>query len=246
MDADAGVELGVASLNLHGGRDRAGRHYSVAAALSRVSADVVVVQENWRPRHQESVARQAAAQAGFPEVIELDLLGDTALYRLGLVPSLATDEPGAWGLAVLSRVPLAAREPVWLGAAPRDPAPRMAQVVDVDLPGGPVVRLVNVHLTHRLRHGPSQLRRLLRSLAAGPRPAGPTVVAGDFNMCRPAIYMARGYRSAVRGRTWPADRPVAQLDHVLAGPGIRIARSGVVASTGSDHRPVRAVLRVSR
>lgn len=238
------LELVLGSLNLHAGRDRTGRPFSVAAALDRLAADVVVLQENWRPRGSDSVARRAARECGYHQVEELDLLTDTTLHRLGLVRTSAQDERGAWGLAVVSRRPLIRTEPVWLGTAHRDPSARAAQVLEVGARERPVFRLVNVHLTYRLWYGPGQLRGLLRSLAK--RPAAPTVIAGDFNMCRPFIYLARGYRRAVRGRTWPADHPLAQLDHVLTGPGVCVARAGAAAAVGSDHQPVWAVLHVSR
>jgi endonuclease/exonuclease/phosphatase family metal-dependent hydrolase len=112
-------------------------------------------------------------------------------------------------------------------------------VVQVEDAEGGLLRIVNVHFTHRLAHGPAQLRRLLRGLAGSDRP---TVLGGDFNMCRPTVYLASGYRPAVRGRTWPAHRPVAQLDHLLTGPGITVSRQQVAAPVGSDHLPVRAVL----
>jgi len=66
------------------------------------------------------------------------------------------------------------------------------------------------------------------------------VIAGDFNMCRPTVYLARPYRPVVRGRTWPAWRPLAQVDHVLAGGDVGIAEGSVPPAIGSDHLPVRA------
>jgi endonuclease/exonuclease/phosphatase family metal-dependent hydrolase len=233
--------LSVASLNLHGGRDNTGTPYSVPAAVRLLSADVVVLQENWRPRNADSLARRAAAECGYYEVAELDVLNETTLYDLGVTCDASAHESGAWGLAMLSRVPMVGREELWLGTAPGDMSARAAQIVEVGECGGAALRLVNVHLTNRLRYGPGQLRRLLRTVA--PQRV-PTVLVGDFNMCRPAIYMARGYRAAIRGRTWPARRPAAQLDHVLVGPGIDVVRAQVEPAVGSDHLPVRVVLHV--
>lgn len=242
MSGDGTLELTVGSFNLHGGRNSMGRTYAVTAALERLAADVIVLQENWRPHGEESIARQAARTCGYPHIEELDLLADTALYQLGLVRDRTHDQPGTWGLAVASRLPLVSTDPVWLGHAPGDPSARAAQVLEVPNGQRPALRLVNIHLTHRLRYGPAQLLRLLRSLRA--RPETPTVVAGDFNMCRPAIYLARGYRRAVRGRTWPAERPLAQLDHLLISPEVRVTQAEAMADLGSDHRPVVAVLRI--
>jgi endonuclease/exonuclease/phosphatase family metal-dependent hydrolase len=68
------------------------------------------------------------------------------------------------------------------------------------------------------------------------------VIGGDLNMCRPAIGLAAPYRPAVRGRTWPAHRPIAQIDHLLAGPGVEVRDAAVAAGQGSDHRAVRATV----
>ncbi|MGO9083348.1 MAG: endonuclease/exonuclease/phosphatase family protein [Streptosporangiaceae bacterium] len=134
-------------------------------------------------------------------------------------------------------------ENVWLGRAPGDMGRRAAQITEIGVGARSVVRVVNVHVTHRLRYGPGQLRCLLRAIDAGHTP---TVIAGDFNMSRPMIYLARSYRPAVRGRTWPAKCPVVQLDHVLVSQGIRVVDRQVVHAAGSDHLPVRVALRVAR
>jgi endonuclease/exonuclease/phosphatase family metal-dependent hydrolase len=68
------------------------------------------------------------------------------------------------------------------------------------------------------------------------------VIGGDLNMCRPAVFLARGYRPVLRGRTWPAERPVAQIDHLLASPGVEALQAAVAPAAGSDHRPIRATL----
>jgi endonuclease/exonuclease/phosphatase family metal-dependent hydrolase len=216
--------------------------YAVPAAIKSLDTDVVVVQENWRPDGVDSIARRAAAECDYQFCVELDLFGSTSLYDLGVVTDTTVDEPGGWGLAVLSRRPLVRHEHLWLGTAPRDMGPRAAQVVDVAIGDDLLVRVVNVHLTHRRAYGPQQLRRLIRRL----RPtAVPTVIAGDLNMCRPTVYLAHPYRPGVRGRTWPARRPLAQADHVLVGEGIGVVGGGVLPPVGSDHLPIRASLQVA-
>jgi len=55
------MRISVASINLHCGLTRHGRPYPVADAIGALDADVVLVQENWRPRGEESLARRAAA-----------------------------------------------------------------------------------------------------------------------------------------------------------------------------------------
>ena len=234
------MSLSLASLNLHCGLDGRARPYAVTEAVAALSADVVLVQENWRPRGADSLARRAALALGYESLAELDVVADISLVDLNIVRGAVPAETGAWGLAVLSRLPMRCRPAIALGSAPGDVAgARMAQVVEIAYSGQEVLRVANVHLTHRLVHGPSQLRRLIRALEPSDLP---TVIGGDLNMCRPTVRLARGYRPAVRGRTWPAHRPVAQIDHLLAGPGVGIARQEVAAPAGSDHLPIRATL----
>ena len=233
--------VSLAGLNLHCGLDRHGRPYPVERAIASLDTDVVLVQENWRPAGGISVAAAAARACGY-RILELDLVTGIPLAGLRIVRGPVPDETGAFGLAVLSRLPWHSHTTIGLGAAGGDVVgARSAQAVQVELPTGGTLRLANAHLTHRLAYGPQQLARLLRGLSGS---TVPTVIAGDLNMCRPTIHLARGYRPAVRGRTWPAHRPVAQIDHVLTGPGVTAVRAGVGPATGSDHLPVRARLTV--
>ena len=234
------MQISLASINLHGGRTRHGRAYPVSDAIGALDADVVLVQENWRPRGEDSLARRAAAAHGYRSVAEFDLVPDVALAALGIVRGPAPDETGAWGLAVLSRLPVQEYATIPLGHAPGDlGGPRFAQVLTIPIGGEAALRVVNTHLTYRLAYGPGQLRRLIARLA---RPRVPTVIGGDLNMCRPTVALASPYRPAVRGRTWPAHRPIAQIDHLLAGPGVEVRDAAVAADQGSDHRAVRATL----
>jgi endonuclease/exonuclease/phosphatase family metal-dependent hydrolase len=234
------MRISLASLNVHCGLSRHGRAYSVSDAIGALDADVVLVQENWRPRGEDSLARRAAAAHGYRGVAEFDLVSDVPLADLRIVRGPVPDESGAVGLAVLSRVPWQEYATMPLGGAPGDLCgERFAQLVEVPIGRHAVLRVVNTHLTYRLAYGPGQLRRLLAGLAGRRMP---TVIGGDLNMCRPAIGLASPYRPAVRGRTWPAHRPIAQLDHLLAGPGVEVRDAAVAAEQGSDHRAVRATV----
>ena len=90
-------------------------------------------------------------------------------------------------------------------------------------------------LAYRLAGRPGAAR-------TGPPPAAPTVIGGDLNMPRPGTLAAPGYRDVVRGRTFPADRPLIQLDHLLIRGRITAAGAEVLDPVGSDHLPVRAQL----
>ncbi|MFI5796307.1 endonuclease/exonuclease/phosphatase family protein [Streptomyces sp. NPDC051677] len=228
----------ITSMNLHAGRDRAGRGYDVAQTLRHLAADVVALQEAWHPHRGEDPLGVAADALGL-RLLRHDLLAATTRHDLG-IPGSDPHAVGAWGLALLTALPVLENAVLDLGLAPGDMARRAAQVVTVETRDGMLLRVVNTHLTYRIRSTPGQLRRLVSALPPMPHP---TVILGDLNTVWPLTLAAVGYRRAVRGRTWPAYWPVAQLDHVLIDRQPLAATGGAVGVAGSDHLPVQAVLR---
>jgi endonuclease/exonuclease/phosphatase family metal-dependent hydrolase len=230
------AEMILASLNTHCGRGADGRPYDLEAACRQLKADIIVLQEVWRARGGPDPVADIAAALGV-ELLRADLMDDTDLRSFGISDETAR---GLWGLATLTTVPVTGYEVVDLGSIAGDRAPRAAQLITMELPGGGPLRIVNTHLTYRLL-SPVQLLRLVRRLATDDIP---TVIAGDLNMPAPLTGLAAGYAPAVSGRTFPAHRPLLQLDHILASR--RVARCGgeVLPPAGSDHLPVRARLRL--
>jgi endonuclease/exonuclease/phosphatase family metal-dependent hydrolase len=224
----------LASLNLHGGLTSHGEPFDVAEVCHRLKADVITLQEAWRPESEPDVVTSVAAALG-AEVRHRGLARSTSRARLGV----GTDqEAGTWGLAVLSMLPVVAYQEIELGRAPGDRISRAAQVLTLATLGGAGLRVVNTHLTHRYI-SPVQLALLVRRLA---RSSLPTVLAGDLNMPGPATLVARGYTSVVRGRSFPAGRPLIQLDHMLLSGAVRASETEVLEPVGSDHLPIRARL----
>jgi endonuclease/exonuclease/phosphatase family metal-dependent hydrolase len=243
MNHDEPITL--ASLNLHGGLTARGEPFDVAEACHQLKADVITLQEAWRPDGQPDLMTAVAAELG-AQVRHRGLARNTSRALLGV----GTDtRAGTWGLAVLSQLPVTGYQEIELGRAPGDRISRAAQVVTLATPGGAALRVVNTHLTHRFT-SPVQLvrltRRLAAGLAAGPAggPAVATVIVGDLNMPRPGTLTAAGYRATVRGRTYPAGRPWIQLDHLLVRGPVRVSGAEVADPVGSDHLPIRAELRV--
>ena len=239
----------LASLNLHGGLTGGGAPFDVEEACHRLKADVITLQEAWRPGTQPDAVTSAAAALG-AEVRHRGLARNTSRARLGV----GSDEgSGTWGLAVLTMLPVIGYREIELGRAPGDRIGRAAQVLTVATPGGGTLRVVNTHLTHRYT-SPVQLALLVRRLATSPaaedqpargpvtRGPEPTVIVGDLNMPRPATAVALGYRPAVRGRPFPAGRPLIQLDHMLRRGPVTAAGAEVLDPLGSDHLPIRAQL----
>jgi endonuclease/exonuclease/phosphatase family metal-dependent hydrolase len=263
--------LVVASFNVHGGVDGHGRPFDVVAACRAVDADVLVLQETWTPDAGQSLARRVADALGY-EVEELPmararlamppstetpsaswgpLLRVTGPYGLRVgdprptggvrkIKSTVVPDHGTWGLAVLWRVPALTPTTIDLGQLLRDPARRGAIVVEVDMGGRPL-RVVGTHMSHLSNGSVFQIRSLRRLITD---PASPAVLAGDMNLWGPPLSaLLPGWSRVVRGRTWPAWRPVAQLDHILVTRGVHPVSAGeVMGVAGSDHLAVRATL----
>jgi endonuclease/exonuclease/phosphatase family metal-dependent hydrolase len=226
----------VASLNMHGGVDRFGRLYDVEAACHQLNADVIALQEVWRPAEEPDQLAATADQLGL-QMIYAELNPRTSHQRLRVGPNT---RPGGWGIAVLTARPVLSYQVLPLGRAPGDSIPRAAQVVTLGMPGGRALRIANTHLTHRFT-SPVQLLLLAVRLAAGTEP---TLITGDLNMPGPATLIAPCYRRAPRGPTYPAHRPWIQLDHFLAGPRVSVDTAEVLPGVGSDHLPIRAHLSI--
>ena len=78
------------------------------------------------------------------------------------------------------------------------------------------------------------------------------IVMGDFNGTandRSLAPLTAGLRSAQGaagygfGFTWPAKFPMARIDHIMVR-GVSPTKAWVMKSTGSDHLPVVAELRI--
>jgi endonuclease/exonuclease/phosphatase family metal-dependent hydrolase len=161
------------------------------------------------------------------------------------------EQPDAagYGIALLSRHPVRSWQVVRLPAVPvrvpirfrgsrlptlvRD-EPRVAVAAEIDSPIGPLT-VVNTHLTFLERWNRRQLRRLLRTVEAAPRPL---VVVGDLNMGPGPAAAVTGLHPLAAHPTFPWDGPREQLDHVLADGPVRARSSAAPPMPLSDHRPL--------
>ncbi len=231
----------LASFNARWGYDTANRPFDVEAACASLDTDVIALQEVWEPDHGPGPARLAAEALGY-RFYEAPLSGSN-VRREPRITRRDHEIDGWWGLALLSRLPLLHPRTVDLGrrGGRVDVAHRRVILAEVELDRG-CITIVVVHLSFVAPNTVTQLVRLRRLLAAEP---GPAVVVGDFNLPRLVVAPALSpWRPAVRGATFPAHRPRAQLDHLLVHGGAS-ATGGIVAeSLGSDHRPIRATVSV--
>jgi len=211
---------------------------SFALCRGRMLASTVSVADrsSWGPRPWGG-ARQRRAM----EVAPRDA-STRRRFAQGTSPAEGERRPGTLGLAVLTRLERSHGE-VWdLGLLRRDVGRRAAILVDVAVPGSDrVLTVVGVHMSHLSHGSPVQFRRLAHRLRHRP---GDVVLTGDMNLWGPPLSaIFPGYRRVVRGRTWPAWRPIVQSDHVLVSQRLAGRVAGEVMSlAGSDHLPVRARL----
>jgi endonuclease/exonuclease/phosphatase family metal-dependent hydrolase len=164
-------------------------------------------------------------------------------------------EPGAWGLAVLSRRPVLGQRLIELPALPRDPSARAAIVLRVAVRdqsdrgaqgdrGDQAVTVAGTHMSHLSYGSPRHFHRL-RQLLEVEVGDGPAVLAGDMNLWGPPVSLLfRGWHRAVREPTWPAWRPHSQVDHILVRGPVTVVDGQARPMAGSDHRPVRVELAV--
>jgi len=158
---------------------------------------------------------------------------------------------GAYGLAILSRHPIVRTHSVRL---PDGNEPRVALAVEVQLPGGRRITIVNVHFDwvddDRFRFAQAEaLTKYLDALTT------PYVLLGDFND-EPASRTLALFKGRALEATKPeGDRftfssvkPEKEIDFIFAAPAAAWRAREVRVITeplASDHRPVLAVLELS-
>lgn len=245
---DAG--LTVVSYNIHAGRDAEGRSNleRVAALIDSVAADVVLLQE---------VDRGTARSGGVDQLAELRRL--TGMH--GVFGRSLFYDGGEYGIAVLSRWPILESRVAPLPAEPPEARagpsyePRVALLVRVDAPGGPIP-VINTHLgagaagTYRRQELVALLAEVHRSTGR----TGPLLVGGDLNATPESDLVgaatlplddAFARCGTGDGVTYPARAPDRRIDYVLLR-GLECTRASVAGSTASDHRPLVVRFRTPR
>ena len=158
------------------------------------------------------------------------------------------DQPG-YGVAIVSRLPVQAWHVVRLKAAPVKapvavPGGKGRFIVLPDEPRAGLVAdlgdvlVATTHLSFVPGYNLVQLRRLTAELAVLGGPDRPCLLAGDLNAPGPLARWTSGWRALAPGvKTYPADRPFLQVDHVLcrgALPSVTAAEARRMPL--SDHR----------
>lgn len=222
----------------------------LAAALGEVRADVLALQEVDKGQARSSRVDQTTAVAetlGYRwHRFAAAFAGSTRGLRHRPVPSHVPGDSG-YGVALLSRWPVTswhvrplrpgpvrfAPADTLLGFRLRLDQPRVLLAAVVQAPDGPVT----VGCTH-LSVAPPVARRQLAECAWALRSLpGPHLLLGDLNLGPADAGRVTGMRGLAQVPTFPAARPRRQLDHVLAGPGLRAGgEASAVRLAVSDHR----------
>ena len=228
-----------------------------AAAVRRLDADILALQEVDRAQPRSHLADLAAVAADAMGAVTHRFVAALS-GTPGATWTAATEddvpEAASYGVALLSRYParswqaarlprIGFRFPMWLPGPRRvvmvDEEPRAAVIGHLDTPLGPLV-VANTHLSFVPGWGARQLRHLRRDLAGLPEPV---ILMGDLNMPSPRPARVTGYRSVADHPTFPADHPDRQLDHILVrGAWGRVVASRAVELPLSDHRALVAEL----
>jgi endonuclease/exonuclease/phosphatase family metal-dependent hydrolase len=240
-------ELTLGSFNLHMGRGAGGHaapFYDVVAAAKEVDTDLLVLQEAWVPDDPDTDGNVV----DIARACDYEVAGTFAVARatchdqVRLVGREGAVGDGDWQIAVLSRLPIIETAVVPIEPQlPRDPGRRAVVKVTVQTGAAPFT-VVGTHMP--LLKDP--VWRLVPAIRAALPPTDePAAFAGDMNMwswCVDRI-VPRGWRRAVRGRTYPAHRPHSQTDHIMVTPAVEVVEAAVVPQVMSDHRPIRVRLR---
>lgn len=229
----------------------------LAAAVARLDADVLALQEVDRLLPRSGLTDQAAllGEACRGDGPAWDVRFAAALHgtpgpRGDARPAHATtDGAPSYGVALLSRYPVLdvrelrlaparGRRPIPLPPGTRPPVwfladeQRVALATTLQTPAGPLT-VVTTHLSFAPGRAAVQLRRVRAWTRGLPRPL---VLMGDLNLPGALPRRLTGWSSLVRTATFPAERPRVQLDHALADGPVEVLAGAAVQVGGSDHR----------
>jgi endonuclease/exonuclease/phosphatase family metal-dependent hydrolase len=224
----------VASYNVHHCVGLDGRRDvdRVGEVVKNLGASVVALQE---------VGCSARGEGAEAQVHRI-----AAIARMEPVPGPTFEKKdGAFGNAVLSKLPVLAVRTLDLSFGRREP--RGALDVDLDA-GDRRLRVIATHLGLAPRERRHQVRTLLERVSHDDEAV--TVLLGDINEWfvygRPLRWLHARFGRVPHVRTWPAFLPVFALDRVWVHPVQALKNlspdKARPARTASDHLPVVATL----
>ena len=259
----------VVTFNLHAGVDGWGRPTGALEHLIGLEPDIAICPELWRGDDGvdfvDTLCERLGMRGEFVALARAErvstghgprrwqpllahVTGERGLYfreHRDLTPRQKSHrrarpavETGDWGLGLFTSLPIESIVVESLGRLPREKVRRALIVSRLLLDARPI-HVLAVHGAH-LSHGSPLLYRRVTRIVERLDPTVPIILAGDFNCWRPLLrVLLPGWTSLARARTWPAQRPHSQIDHILGrGPWRRLAAEA--SDGGSDHRALRA------
>lgn len=212
------ARMRVATFNVHHceGRDGVVDVGRIAEVIRATGAEVVALQELDMAMERTGFTNQPGELAA--------ATGLTVEFH-----SLLQRGDGRYGIALAAPERLDSRK-VPLPQAARE-EPRAAVVARFD-----GVTYIGTHLSRSQRARAAQIEALA-ALAGRVEP--PVVLMGDLNQPFSGLgpLLAAGF-TGPRRRWW--SRPTRSIDHILAGPGLRVARQEALKTRASDHPALAA------
>ncbi|MDD5330486.1 MAG: endonuclease/exonuclease/phosphatase family protein [Sulfuricella sp.] len=219
--------LKVVTYNIHGGIGQDGRYdpQRILDVIASLDPDICALQEVESLHGQPHLFAQWGEAAGYQVIF-----GHTQMRQ-----------DGAYGNAVLSRLPVAAVRRMDLTFAGREP--RGALDVELDCNGVPL-RVLATHLGLMPRERRHQIQLLLSALTR--TEADRIVLMGDINEWflwgRPLRWLHAFFGGSHTRRTFPSRWPMFALDRIWTHPwqmlGSVSAHRSPAARIASDHLPL--------
>lgn len=238
-----GLGLRVVTYNVHKcrGLDGRTRPQRIARVLGELGADVIGLQEVLSVAEADPPEDQAHYLAHALEPKYHYELGENRKLR-----------GGAYGNVVLSRLPIRGTQNYDITRPGREK--RGCLRADLELPGGGVLHVFNLHLGTGFFERRYQAELLVREqVLRSPDLRGPRIVLGDFNewtrghmtrMLRREFEEVDLRHQLHRRRTYPGFLPLVHLDHIYYDRALHLQKVGVhrsrTAFVASDHLPLVA------
>ncbi|WP_327009114.1 endonuclease/exonuclease/phosphatase family protein [Dactylosporangium sp. NBC_01737] len=229
---ERGLRLVAYNIRMGFGLDGTYRPAVAARAIAASDPDVVVLSE---------VDRAWLLNGGHDDLRVL-------AAELGMRSWFAPAADAVWGDAVLTNLPVSAVETVPLSAVG---APTGAQALGVVVRfGGRDIAVVSTHIQPPPDAEPLVQVAEIAAFATRFGAGRPTFIAGDLNIepgdASMRAFADAGYADGFAAfrpvRTFPADLPVKQIDHVLVR-GLTCTDVSVGTAVTSDHAPIVTTLR---
>lgn len=210
----------------------------LAAFIVAEKPDIVALQEVDCRTYRD----RAPAQHGKDFATEL-------AFRTGMIPAYGKTIPyagGYYGIAILSKYPLAKVERIYLPKTENGKEQRAVLVADVEYREGEYITFASTHLDYtHTEERQVQVKKLNEVLL---KSRYPVIVAGDFNARPDAKEIDEGMRDwkivSDLEPTVPATNPRNTIDYIFCHPAAEwdVVSSATSRVELSDHLPISAVV----